>query len=473
VVLAALLLVVLGTPVLIARAWSVEVAGDRPNVLVVLIDTLRADRLGAYGYERDTSPHIDRLASEGWTFNAAIAQASWTKPSIASIFTGLYAGQTSVNPGTWAHEGEAGAIAVQALAAEHLTLAERMAAAGFETAAFGHNHHLVPKLGFSQGFLTYDWEVTGTYRLGPFSKLAKRFLRPEFAAQWINPNFLKWLDSNEDRRFFAYLHHIDVHWPYRSPEPFAGMYASVESADDFNKPDYWNETTKGLNLGDGTSVDPRTLLAMNDAYDEGIRFVDDGLGQVFDELRRRGLYDNTLIIVTSDHGEEFLEHGSLAHGHSLYDELIRVPLIVKFPCPGPYCAPRVVDSQVELVDIFPTVMAAIGEAPHAELVGKDLAQADDGERNAYSEHSAMIALRTPEWKWIYKPPEDSGELYHLPKDPGEITDLAADESELARSFTTQVLDFTVTHQKLVGDEGTLVEADEKMLENLKALGYIR
>jgi arylsulfatase A-like enzyme len=85
----------------------------------------------------------------------------------------------------------------------------------------------------------------------------------------------------------------------------------------------------------------------------------------------------------------------------------------------------------------------------------------------------MIALRTPEWKWIYKPPEDSGELYNLPQDPGEITDLAADESERARNLTTQVLDFTVTHQKLVGDEGTLVEADEKMLENLKALGYIR
>ncbi len=468
--MAVLLVLVLGLPLSLAQVWKVEVESQKPNVLVVLIDTLRADRLGAHGYHRDTSPNLDKLASEGMRFDAAIAQASWTKPSMASMLTGVYARQTSVSSGTWAQEGQEGAVLVQFLAPKHVTLAEKLAALGYETGAFGENHHLVPKMGFSQGYLRYDWKQP--VHIGPLRQIVKRFESP-FIADWINDRFFDWLDANEGRKFFAYLHHIDVHWPYESPAPFSGMFTTAPATEDFNRSKFMPDTVERLREGGVEQLDPGTLRAMSDAYDEGIRYVDDRLGKVFDELRRRGVYDDTLIIVTADHGEEFLEHGLLGHGESLYDEVIRVPLIVKFPCPGPHCAPSVVSSQVELVDIFPTVLGAVGAAVPANLVGRNLADQASESRTAYSELASIIALRTPQWKWIYDEQDDTGELFDLAQDPGEANDLATTELALRELLSARVLDFAATHLKDDAVNAYAVEADERMLENLKALGYVK
>jgi arylsulfatase A-like enzyme len=468
--MAVLLVLVLGLPVALAQSWKVEAQAQKPNVLIVLIDALRADRLGAYGYHRDTSPNLDRLASEGARFDAAIAQASWTKPSIASMLTGLYVRQTSVSSGAWAEEGQAGAVLVQTLAPRHLTLAEQLAAIGYETGAFGENHHLVPELGFSQGYLQYDWRQP--LHIGPLRQFVRRF-ESRFIADWINDRFFNWLDAHEDRKFFAYLHHIDVHWPYESPAPFSGMFRTAPAPEDFNRSKFMPDTVDRLRAGGAEQLHPATLRAMSDAYDEGIRYVDDRLGKVFDELGRRGVYDDTLIIVTADHGEEFLEHGLLGHGESLYDEVIRVPLIVKFPCPGPHCASRVVSEQVELVDVYPTVLAAVGADAPANLVGRDLAGPASESRTAYSELGYTIALRTPQWKWIYDEQDDTGELFNLAQDPGEASDLATSEPALRELLSARVLDFAATHQKDDAVNAYAVEADERMLENLKALGYVK
>jgi arylsulfatase A-like enzyme len=470
VIMTGLLVLVVGLPVALAQFWKVEVEALKPNVLIVLIDALRADRLGAYGYHRDTSPNLDKLASEGARFDAAIAQASWTKPSIASMLTGLYSRQTSVSSGGWAEQGQQGAVLVQALAAKHVTLAEQLASMGYETGAFGENHHLVPELGFSQGYLRYDWKQP--VRIGPLRQIVRRF-ESRFVADWINDRFFDWLDAKEGRKFFAYLHHIDVHWPYESPAPFSGMFTATPSPEDFNRSKFMPDTVERLRQGGPGKIDPATLRAMSDAYDEGIRYVDDRLGKVFDELRGRGVYDDTLIIVTADHGEEFLEHGLLGHGESLYDEVIRVPLIVKFPCPGPHCAPRVVNSQVELVDVFPTVMSAVGAEAPANLVGRNLGVQAAESRTAYSELASMIALRTPQWKWIYDEQGDSGKLFNLAQDPGEANDLAEREPALRELLSARVLDFAATHLKDDSLGAYAVEADEKMLENLKALGYVK
>jgi arylsulfatase A-like enzyme len=448
----------------------VEAPAQKPNVLIVLIDALRADRLGAYGYHRDTSPNLDKLASEGARFDAAIAQASWTKPSIASMLTGLYARQTSVSSGTWAQEGQEGAVLVQQLAAKHVTLAEQLAALGYETGAFGENHHLVPELGFSQGYLRYDWKQP--VHIAPLREIVRRF-ESRFIADWINERYFDWLDAKEGRKFFAYLHHIDVHWPYESPAPFSGMFTAAPAPEDFNRSKFMPDTVERLREGGVGELNPETLRAMSDAYDEGIRYVDDRLGKVFDELRRRGVYDDTLIIVTADHGEEFLDHGLLGHGESLYDEVIRVPLIVKFPCPGPHCASRVVNSQVELVDIYPTVLGAVGADAPANLVGRNLADPASESRTAYSELTSMIALRTPQWKWIYDEQDDTGELFDLAQDPGEANDLATSEPALRKLLSARVLDFAATHLKDDAVNAYAVEADERMLENLKALGYVK
>lgn len=468
--MAVLLVLALGLPVALAQSWKVEPDPQKPNVLIVLIDTLRVDRLGVYGYPRDTSPNLDKLASEATRFDAAIAQASWTKPSMASLLTGLYARQTSVSSGTWAQEGQEGAVLVQQLAAKHVTLAEKLAAMGYETGAFGENHHLVPELGFAQGYLRYDWRQP--VRLGPLREIARRF-ESRFIADWINDRLFGWLDAKEGKRFFAYLHHIDVHWPYESPAPFSGMFTTAPAPEDFNRSKFMPNTVERLREGGVGELNPATLRAMSDAYDEGIRYVDDRLGKVFDELRRRGVYDDTLIIVTADHGEEFLEHGLLGHGESLYDEVIRVPLIVKFPCPGPQCASRVVSAQVELVDVFPTVLGAVGAEAPANLVGRNLADPASGSRTAYSELTSRIALRTPQWKWIYDEQDDAGELYDLAQDPGEANDLATSEPALRELLSARVLDFAATHLKDDAVNAYAVEADERMLENLKALGYVK
>jgi arylsulfatase A-like enzyme len=211
---------------------------------------------------------------------------------------------------------------------------------------------------------------------------------------------------------------------------------------------------------------------MSNAYDEGIRYVDDSLGKVFDELKRRGLYDNTLIIVTADHGEEFLEHGLLGHGESLYDEVIRVPLIVKFPCPGPHCGTRRIDSQVELVDIGPTILQAAGLPRPEAMVGRSLAQPLTEGRSAFSEWDQSVSLRTPQWKLIYDHERDSAELYDLAADPAEVRDRSESDRELNAILMARVLDFTTTHQSVVAADSSTVEADERMLENLRALGYV-
>ena len=469
-VMGTLLVLAIGVPVGLAQFWRAEVDARKPNVLIVLIDALRADRLGSYGYHRATSPNLDQLARDGWRFTTAISQAAWTKPSVASLITGLYPRQTSVNSAAWAKQGREGAVLVETLTAEHLTLAEQLASSGYETAAFGHNHHLLTELGFSQGYLTYDWKQPAIG--GPLRNVLRR-LRTRDDVEWIHDHFINWVDANEGRKFFAYLHHLDVHWPYRSPAPFAGMFMTTPPPEDFNRQRFMSSTMDRLRQDPRATLNPETLRAMSDAYDEGIRHVDDGLGKLFDALVRRGLYDDTLIIITADHGEEFMDHGQIGHGETLYDEMIRVPLIVKFPCPGPHCGPRTVTSQVELVDIFPTVMRAVGMEPPGHLVGRNLSDPAAESRVAYSERAHNIALRTPEWKWIYDERDDSGELYNLAQDPGEANDLSAREPAVRELLSSRVLDFAATRQRSDAADANVIEADEKMLENLKALGYVQ
>jgi arylsulfatase A-like enzyme len=255
------------------------------------------------------------------------------------------------------------------------------------------------------------------------------------------------------------------------------MFTEKPAPEDFNSGNFLPGMVSKLKEDSGATVNPETLRAMSDAYDETIRYIDDGLGRLFELLKSRGLYDNTLVIITADHGEEFMEHGLLGHGLSLYDEVIRVPLIVKFPCPGPHCSPRVVTSQVELVDVFPTVLQVLGIEPPASLVGRSLAEEASAPRAAFSEFKSnsefksQIALRTPEWKWIYDDQADAGELYNLSQDPRETVDLAADEPAVRELLSVRVLDFAATHASI--GAGNAVVADEKMLENLEALGYVK
>ena len=464
------LAVLLASSVGLARIWRAEPPAGDPNVLIVLIDALRPDRLGAYGYGRDTSPNIDKLAMDGWRFDAAFAQSNWTKPSVAALITGLYPRQTSVNPGTWSEAGAQGEVLVDSLSPEHVTLAEFLAARGYETSAFGENHHLLRKLGFAQGYFTYEWREP--ISAGPLTGFLKK-LQSGFTAEWISERFIGWLGSIEGRRFYSYLHHIDVHWPYKSPPPFAGMFMKTPPPEDFNSTKFMVRAIEGIRAATDEAPSPETVRAMSDAYDEGIRYVDAEVGRVIEALKQRGLYDDTLIVITADHGEEFMDHGLLSHGKALYDESIRVPLVVKFPCPGPHCRRRTVTTQVQLVDVFPTIVRTLGMEPPEYMVGRALYETAPARKFVFSESARAIAIRSPEWKWIYDKQRNTGKLFELRTDAGELNDIAGQKTDMARELTTRVVDFTTTYAADTRFAGKSVEADAKMLENLKALGYVK
>jgi arylsulfatase A-like enzyme len=345
---------------------SPRAPATRPDVIVILIDTLRADHMGVYGYGRDTTPNLDRFARESVVFRRAVSQTSWTKPSIPSLFTALYPSRHGVFEGS--SRDTEGHITSDVLPDSLETLAEAFREHGYETVAFVHNAQLRGFLGFAQGFDLYR------DRAGD--------------ADQINGAFLRWLDGRGEGPFYAYLHYLDVHWPYRPPAPFDTLFGAGESTIDFATDD-WKALREDINDGKirpGES-DVRAMVAL---YDGELRFLDDRLGRLFDDLRRRGLYDDAMIVVTSDHGEEFLEHGKIGHGQSLHRELLWIPLMIRFP--GGRWGGREIEETVELLDVFPTIADHLGWGPLPGVDGRSLipgiagkSSADGHEAYAYSE----------------------------------------------------------------------------------------
>jgi len=273
------------------------------NVLLLMVDALRADHLGCYGYERDTSPRIDALANESVLFVNAYAQSSWTKPSIPTLFTSLYPIQHGVYAGEKPHS--AGYLESDVLADEFLTLAEAFKQAGFRTAAFVNNEHLPA----SQGFDVYE--------------------QGDISAAEIQQGFFEFVDQAPEAPFFAYLHYLDVHWPFEPESPFDERFAGPE-APAFPGPDGWRGLTDAINQG-RIRLSPEEHQQLVSLHDGGIAELDHHIGELLERLRQQGRLDQTIILLTSDHGEELLEHGKVGHGETLFDEVIRVRMLMRLP----------------------------------------------------------------------------------------------------------------------------------------------
>lgn len=430
-------------------------AEGRPNVLLIMIDALRADRMSAYGHSRETTPNLDRLAADGVLFTQAISQATWTKPSVASLFTSMYPRQHGIASSDWGRPDAGGQTRVDTLNPKVLTLAEALSNAGYRTAAIGENNHLTPKTDFDQGFDTFEMKID------PDEHWTRA---PE-----MNRRFRRWINRHGDDDFFVYLHYIDVHWPYKSPPPFKGMYAGPPATVDYNRLGFVPEH----NAAPPTEFDPELLEHMLATYDEGIRFIDDQIGEVIDELKERGLYDETLIVVISDHGDEFREHGKFAHGESLFDEVIHVPLIIKFPCPGPNCRQQTVTDQVETIDVMPTILESAGIPLPAGLFGRHVfSDSPDPEPAAFSELDNQVALRTPQHKYIYAFDSGAEQLYDLTADPAEKRNLAAEQPELAEGFRSRIFGWIEVVDTGLSVISGQVELDEESKKRLEALGYV-
>ncbi len=432
-----------------------------PDVFILLVDALRADRLGCYGHSRDTTPAIDRLARDSVLFRQAISQSTFTKTSIASLFTGknpyrhgIYWGQRQLSED---------ALSADILREEETTLAERFANAGYLTGAWVQNSHLRGVMGFGQGFLEYHDQQGRIDR--------------------IHDAFDRFLDAPARRySFLAYLHYIDLHDPYR-PEPpydtFFGPTGDVYAGVDFSE---WGSHLAAIQAG-RVPLTEDDVESLGRLYDGQLRFIDERIGRFLDKLRRRGLYEKSLIVLTADHGDGFMEHGLISHSTMPYDELVRVPLLVKLP-EGRH-AGRQVAGQVRLIDVLPTLLELAGlhagrldidgcslvprlegEAPPGEGDPCALAVieiADEVHDNAYP----TLALRTESLKYIHQA-DRRDELYDLAADPGEQENLVDVREADATAFREMALQLVAARQTGV----ERLELDEQTLRELKALGYV-
>jgi arylsulfatase A-like enzyme len=355
-----------------------------PNVLFITLDTVRARSLSLYGYGRETSPQLERLAKRGVVFERALATAPWTLPSHASMFTGRFPHELRAD---WNVP----------LDNRHPTLAEAFSAQGYLTAGFAANTlYCSYEHGLDRGFAHYEdysrspGQIILSSSLGRF--LRNRLLPPYIeevqiiglkTAAELNRDFLHWVSSAGERPFFVFLNYFDAHAPYMPPAPFETRFGPKRA-----RP----ETV----LQEWSQQEAQVVI---DAYDGSIAYIDHQLGLLFDQLERRGLMENTLVIVTSDHGEQFGEHGLYDHANSLYRPLLEVPLVISFPARVP--AAKRIQEPVTLADLPSTVveLAALQHAPR--FPGNSLTRHwEEGTIHAAETPLLMLVSRginNPEW----------------------------------------------------------------------------
>ena len=326
-------------PVADAGGTSGTSGARLPHVLVFLVDTLRADHLGCYGYERPTSPHIDRFAEDAVLFEHAVAQSSWTRPATASILTGLY----PHNHGARTRNQELGA--------EVPYLPEILSSLGYRALGVSTNGNAGIDFGFRRGF-------------NHFMQMRERASRPGIHVPvWrAVDETLEWLERiGPGDSFFVFLHVTDPHEPYLPPEDLRQRFAPDAAPG------------PGLLRQNRPASASHSTSDLKDLYDGEIAFVDEHFGRLLDELDRRGFLEDTLVVFVSDHGEEFLDHGRHGHGATLYQEQIHVPLIVRLPSGLRRDADRSeVEAQVRQIDIVPTILDAIGVPGPIETDGRSL-----------------------------------------------------------------------------------------------------
>ncbi|HVS18455.1 MAG TPA: sulfatase [Planctomycetota bacterium] len=449
------------------------------RVVLVSVDTLRADHMSLHGYGRDTTPELARLAAEdGVVFERCYAQSSWTLPSHMSMLTGLYPITHGVNSDD------------KRLARNVVTLAERLREAGFATAAFTDGGYVASGWGLEDGFQEYHDDRLGAVEGD--SGLAR-----------ILPHAERWLREHRAQDTFLFLHTYEVHAPYAEAEPWISHFEteSPPPAEDVERLEY----LRGLGDSEEYELDRfEGLQHLQATYDGLILRADQRLGRLFALLRELGIYDETLIVVTSDHGESFLDSGVYAgHGLLLTEAETRVPLVVKFP--GNRFAGARSDALVESVDIAPTVLHALRVAPGAWAgPGHDLALLLEGKLeprpHAFSFGAGLqsFAVRSPRWTLLEPVSEETAERILLerlePDDPERVrvrllherrlepTGTSCEPNELAQHPDVEArlveayaawefAQYVRIHERGQAAEGR--EAlDERELERLRALGYL-
>ena len=449
--------VVAASCILTAAAIGAQACADRdrPNIIVITVDALRADHLGVYGYTRPTSPSIDAFAKDAVVVTDGISQAPYTKASIASLLTGLYptAHKTYTTRPSFGQlmttgVGKTVLPHTDVLSADLPTLPEALNAAGYETFALTSNPHLIPAFGFAQGFEHFGFVTKD---------------RDVASARHVLAEATKALDARSKRPFFLWIHLMEPHSPYTPPEPCRSMFPPGTPPEPIDA----SVIPRWIRIGDS-----RDLNLYKARYDGEIRTADEAIGAFFQELRRRRLWDPSVVVVTADHGESFMEHGVLEHNTWLYDELVHVPLIIRVPG----LPPRRARIQVQLVDLFPTLAGIAGAKVPAGLHGRDRIPDLRGqavESYAYSEVvGSRFAIRRPDWKYISSL-QGGRQLFDLKTDPREQNNLAREQPERAEKLEHElgrVVAMAVKSGESV--RGQLSPVPPEVLQRLQSLGYL-
>ena len=396
---------------------------DLPNIIFISVDTLRADHLSCYGYDKKTTPMLDMLAKKGVLFKKAYAPAPWTLPSHASMFSGLYPSK---------HKAIDERVAV---GKEIVMLTEKLQAAGYETGGFVSHYYLSKDYGFDRGFDKFVMKLD-----------EKAENMTKMAATWIR--------DNRKKPFFAFIHYFDPHTPYFPPAEFRTKHFPKDLIE------IKGDTQDVLSVIHSKYPEKRdkTLRALRALYDGEIDYVDSSISELYKKLQLYKLDKNTLIIVTSDHGEEFYEHGLMEHGFTLYEEQLHVPLI--FYCPEKIAMGKTTDVPVSLVDLFPTLLDYAGIPVPEKIDGRSilpLLKNPDGPVADSISNRPLHAQTTRQGpdrmcvikddnKYIYSPDfrlsfrSFGQELFNLKKDPKETTNLMPTEVDLGEKYKKIMID---------------------------------
>ena len=465
--------------VAVLAACGCGAGADRPSIILIVIDTLRSDHLGTYGYLRPTSPAIDARAADAAVFERAFSSSSWTLPAMGSIFTG----QLPTRHGAGIVVGGISELPSREMLDDLIkrpnnsffgldqslpTIAQQLNDAGYATAAIVNNSFLAPEFGISTGFDHYDFSAAK-----PIERTAD--VTVDLAIEWLEKR-------DPEKPFFLVVHLFDPHLPYTAPPPFQGTFAAEFLQPGETQP--IRDTMPLRRLVRQRGADRRRAAALMKAiYDEEIAFTDHELDRLFTALDVAGLSDDSIVALTSDHGEEFNDHRAYEHGHTMYNELLIVPLIVWGPGirPGRHLAP------VSLVDLFPTLLEAVGLPAVDDVAGLSLwplltggPQPPDSspipfdrlliaERTLYGEEK-KAAIRWP-WKVWVGVESDYKELFRLDADPRESNNLRNEHRDLSFTLLAELQETMVAAD--TAGRANAVTLNETMLKHLRALGYIR
>ena len=422
-----------------------------PNIILISIDALRADHLSCYGYHRNTSPNIDRLAGQGVLFKNAFSQATWTLPSHASIFLSQY---------VWRHKVD---HYKKRLGNSVATLAEILKDRNYATAAFTGGAGVSSRYGFNRGFEIYRDGAPGNNKhYGIASYIDK---------------LSGWLESVRNKKFFLFIHTYDVHSPYNPPLPYFDLYTKGRCEGKHLR------MSKGIMPWklDVSKLTPEEINYIMAVYDGAINYVDDQLGKIFDKLDQLDIDDNTIIIFTADHGEAFKEHGKLQHSGKPHIELVHVPLIMKGPG---IPRNRTYENGVQHIDIVPTILEILNIRQRKEMQGRsllvlmknceikeDFKTYSFGRARKKPQIRFSMSLRTKEWTYIMNQ-DGPDELYNRIDDPKEQKNLIKKRPIIGQRLKKELADFIALTSETKPQVAEKVDIDEKLKEQLKSLGYL-